>query len=165
MTTARESQSGCGRSAALCRGGLFLGLLLFGMAGCSTPPTVEDRYRASLDSYTRTIPEIVRDEERAGRLRDIGNNLFQDLRADAETLETLVERVDTLNRNFDTSREDLEQSLAEVDRHRQLLQDRLVAARTEAVRLTTEEEWVALTARESTLLSVIQEDWEQQQGR
>jgi len=126
---------------------------------------VEDRYRASLDSYTRTIPEIVRDEERAGRLRDIGNNLFQDLRADAETLETLVERVDTLNRNFDTSREDLEQALAEVDRHRQLLQDRLVAARTEAVRLTTEEEWVALTARESTLLSVIQEDWEQQQGR
>lgn len=141
-----------------------LGLFLILVAtGCSTTPTVEDRYRASLESYQRTISQVVSDEDRAERLREIGDQLFRDLLRCTEELNKLVERIEVLNRDYDASREDLETALSDLDRQRQRLMEHLSRARAEAVAVTTSEEWEILVSREASILSLFREDLDQRQ--
>lgn len=164
MSTARSGRTNRASSATCACVGLALILHLGMVIGCSTIPTAEDRYRASLDTYSRTIPTIVRDEARAETLQEIGRDLFQDLRESAETLRGLTERIAALNRAYDTTRDELESALAELDRERDRLIDHILDARAAAVAVTTEDEWAAIVSRELSLLSVMQDDLDHRQN-
>ena len=134
------------------------GLLLAVLAGCRTPLLLKERQREALVSYDRRVADVVADTAAAERLQRLGEEVFEQLRAETVELEACVDRLDTLNRDYDASREDLEAALGALDACRHRIRTLLLAARAEAVALTTAAEWKSITKRENSLMAVMQKE-------
>ena len=115
---------------------------------------MEERQREALASYSRRVPAVVEDAERAEALLRLGERVVEELRVETAALEALAARFDALHRDYHATREDLEAALAAVEAQRRRIRALLLSGRGEAVSLTTASEWEAIATRESTVLSL-----------
>ena len=131
---------------------------VFFAAGCRTPLSMEDRQKEILASYREHVSATVADEGRAAKLEDLGERVISQFRADMAELNALADRFNQLNRDYDSTREEMEEVWAAIQKQRLKIRESLLLARAEAVSLTTPEEWEQLMRREKTLMSLLREN-------
>jgi hypothetical protein len=136
----------------------LLGVVL-SAAGCSLPrfgrtqPTLND----VLESYREHLSVVVEDSGRAGQLAALGEELFIELQMDMEELRGMAKELRRRNTQYDTTREELASLLEAMNDHRRQMLEKVLAARAQAVSLTTPEEWTDLMKRRKTLSDLARE--------
>jgi hypothetical protein len=143
---------------------VFLSALLgavLSTAGCSLPrsartegpPGLED----VLESYREQVSHAIEDPERAGQLVGLGEELALRLQKDGSKLREMAEELRRHNARYDTTREEFVALLTAINEHRRRMGEEVLAARAEAVSLTTPDEWRDLMSRRKTLIDLIRE--------
>ncbi len=138
---------------------LALFLLCFLAGGCASQQSklLEKKQQDVLDSYRLHISETIDDSKRAEQLVVIGEELYRQIRIDTKALQKMFKEFETLNKAYDTRREDLDASLHAINEHRKKMREKILDSRVKALSLTTPEEWQGLTSRRRTLIDLIQE--------
>jgi len=131
-------------------------VILMTASSCTTTRSVEKQRRELLTSYISRVHVVVSNAEQEEQLSQIGIILYEQLTADIEVLAKLIKDFENLNRNYDTSREDLAAALEAIDKHRLRMRQTILVARMKAVSLTSTEEWDSLMSLRETLLSRMQ---------
>jgi len=131
-------------------------------AGCSLPRSARTEHTEQaldevLESYREHVSKAIEDPERAGRLVALGEELALRLQKDTDKLREMAEELRRNNARYDTTREELVALLTAINEHRRRMGEKVLAARAEAVSLTTPDEWRDLMSRRKTLIDLIRE--------
>ena len=138
---------------------LLLGSILFAVGGCTAKKTrlLKKKQQDVIKAYREYVTESIDDHERAEKLITLGEDLYLQLKKDTETLLELVSDLNTLNKGYDTSRQELEAGFRTLTDHRRHMREKILASRVKAVAQTTPVEWERLMNRNRTLMDLIQE--------
>jgi hypothetical protein len=139
---------------------VMLVLFSFILGGCASQQGrhLKKQQQDVLKSYQQQVVNTIDDPERARELIRIGENLYLQIRNDTKILLKMTEELKDLNGAYDTTREELETAFHALNTHRRNMRNKILAARNEALPLTTPEEWQALMSRRGTLLEFIQQN-------
>ena len=134
-------------------------MVFFLAEGCASQKSkiLKKKQQDVLESYRLQVSETVEEPERAEKLITLGKDLYQQLRQDTKVLQKLFDNLETLNKNYDTEREELQAAYLAINNHRQKMRETILTARINALQLTTTEEWQELMSRRRTLMDFIQE--------
>jgi hypothetical protein len=137
---------------------LFSAVLLV-TGGCTAKRTylLKKKQKDVFKAYREFVTESIDDPERAEQLIDLGEDLYRHMKRDTATLLELVDDLDSLNKGYDTTREELEAGFKAINDLRIQLREKILAARIKAEALTSPEEWQELMSRNRTLMDLIQE--------
>ena len=138
---------------------MLLSMVLLIAGGCTAKETrvLKKKQQDVIKAYREYVTESIDDPERAEKLIALGEDLYLQLKKDTETLLELVSDLNTLNKGYDTSRQELEAGFRTLTDHRRVMREKLLAARVKAEAQTTPEEWETLMNRNRTLMNLIQE--------
>jgi hypothetical protein len=139
---------------------VILAIFSFILGSCASQEArlLKKQQQNVLQSYRQQVINSIDDPERARELIRIGEDLYQQIRNDTEILLKMAEDLKDLNGAYDTTREELETAFHTLNSHRKEMREKILAARNEALPLTTPEEWQALMSRQGTLLDLIQQN-------
>lgn len=138
---------------------VMLVMLSFVVGGCASQQArlLKKRQEDVLKSYRIQVANTFDDPERADQLINVAEDLYLQLRNDTKVLLEITEELKKLNGAYDTTREELEAVLQDLNSHRRKMRETIMAARAGALSLTTPEEWQELMDRRGTLLEFIGE--------
>ena len=138
---------------------MLLSMVLLIAGGCTAKETrlLKKKQQDVIKAYREYVAESIDDPERAEKLITLGEDLYLQFKKDTETLLELVSDLNTLNKGYDTSRQELEAGFRTLTDHRRVMREKLLAARVKAEAQTTPEEWETLMNRNRTLMNLIQE--------
>lgn len=138
---------------------VLLGIIFIIAGGCASQQSklLKKKQKDVLKSYKLQVSETIDDPERAKQLIALSKKLYQQMLTDTKRLQKMFDELDTLNKSYKTSREELETALNVINNHRREMREKILAARVSALSLTTPEEWQALMSRRRTLMDLIQE--------
>jgi hypothetical protein len=138
---------------------ILLGTVLFVTGGCTTnkPFLLKKKQKDVLKVYREYVTESINDPKRAEQLIGLGEDLYLNMKRDTATLLDLVEDIISLNKEYDTTRQELEARFMAISDHQKNMREKILAARVRAEALTTPEEWEDLMKRNRTLMDLIQE--------
>ena len=138
---------------------LLLGMIFLMAGGCASQQSklFKKKQQDVLKSYRCQVSVIIEDPERARHLIALGEEFYQQMRVDTKVLQKMFVNLDTLNKAYNTRREELESAFQAMNNHRRTMRENILVARVRALSLTTPEEWQELMGRRRTLLDLIRE--------
>lgn len=125
--------------------------------GCVSPnlQLLEKKQQNVLDSYRLYISESIDEPERAKKLVVIGEGIYQQIQIDTRILYNMTKELEDLNNSYDARREEIEAALQAINQHRRKIREKILAARTAVLSLTTPEEWQGLMTRRKTMMDLL----------
>jgi len=136
------------------RSALYLLICSLLASACHWGDRSDKAARKVFDSYHEAVRQTVADPVRSSALQALGADLQPRLRTEVQLLEAMHHRLAEPNANYDTPRGELEAYLAAMQQRRRAIRAMLLSARTEAIRLTTPQEWDQLYRRADSFI-----DW------
>jgi hypothetical protein len=120
---------------------MVFSVVLLVTGGCTAKKTrlLKKKQQDVLKAYREYVAESIDDPERAEKLIALGEDLYLHLKQDTETLLELVNDLNTLNKGYDTTREQLEAGFKALTDHRRHMSEKILASRVKAMELTTAE--------------------------
>ena len=131
------------------------GALLLG-SGCASKKPQGPDYRAQerIQELKQLVEEKVQDPERIEAMMGVLDRANAQVKRQAELLDAQMEAIADASRRYDTSREELETMLANLDEDTLKILDALQVAHFEMKELATEEEWAAVVEQERKFLAI-----------
>jgi hypothetical protein len=138
---------------------MLLSAALLVTGGCTAKKTrlLKKKQQDVIKAYREYLTESINDPERAEKLIALGEDLYLLLKQDTETLLELLNDLSSLNKGYETTRQELEAGFKALTDHRRVMREKILVARVKAEAQTTPEEWEALMKRNRTLMDLIQE--------
>jgi hypothetical protein len=113
--------------------------------------TLSEHEKSMLDSFHRQVHDSVSDPVRAEQLIEVGDDVAMALHDYFNKMAKMVKKVSKANADYDTTPEQLASYFLTLDKYRRNIRKTLLQANAQALALTTESEWRALSNRKNSL--------------
>jgi hypothetical protein len=129
--------------------GIVVAVLLTSALHCGAKQTPEDRLTESLTTLSGTIDENIHDKPRAAELKRVTQELRDEVQRALTTEEKNAKAIADAYRDFAMPSERLKGLLAAREADRAAHRTQILALRAQMVKLTTPDEWEALSQARS----------------
>ena len=136
----------------------FVAALVCCGGGCASLKrlTLTESEKLMLDSFRRQVHESVPDPLRAEQLIEVGEDVAMALHDYFSKMAKMVKKVNKTNADYDTTPEQLSSYFLTIDTYRRNMRKTLLQAHVQALMLTSESEWRALSNRKNSLKDFIE---------
>ena len=101
----------------------------------------------SFDVFKDSADKVLKDKERIKQIKVITKEADKELKLLSKSINNESKKLVTLNANYDLTREELDNFIAQQDQYREQFQKRLIEWRFQAKALLNREEWEAMYAQ------------------
>lgn len=131
---------------------LILGLFLIGLTGCSSKATFGLNW-GRVDETRKGIDELVADPDRRAAMHAIIDTYVAEAKALSEEVKTIRAEIVEKNRDYDTTRADLESLYEALAQRLDDLLNLITERSMEMKELCTEEEWIEIFDHKDDLVN------------